>query len=140
MLFPSIFRENLVDDFFGNPFAFDHASANAMKTDVKETAQGYQLMIDLPGVKKDDIHAELKEGYLTVSATTSQNRDEQDADGKYLRRERYTGSFSRSFYVGEDVTETDIKAKFSDGVLTLEIPKKEPVPKVPEKKIIAIEG
>ena len=140
MLFPSIFRENLVDDFFGNPFAFDHASANAMKTDVKENEQGYQLMIDLPGVEKEDIHAELKDGYLTVSATTAQSNDEQDADGKYIRRERYTGSFSRSFYVGEDITETDINAKFTDGVLNLEIPKKEPVQKIPEKKIIAIEG
>lgn len=140
MLFPSIFRDNFTDGFFGNPFGFDHASINAMKTDVKETAQGYQLMIDLPGVKKEDIHAELKDGYLIVSATTAQNNDEQDSDGNYIRRERYTGSFSRSFYVGEDVTETDIKAKFADGVLNLEIPKKEPVPKVPEKKIIAIEG
>ena len=140
MLFPSIFRDNIVDGFFGNPFGFDNVSVNAMKTDVKETKDGYQLLIDLPGVKKEDIHAELKDGYLTISATTAQNNDEQDSDGNYIRRERYTGSFSRSFYVGEDITETDIKAKFTDGVLNLEIPKKEPVPQVPEKKIIAIEG
>ena len=140
MLFPSIFRDHFVDGFFGNPLAFDHASVNAMKTDVRETADGYQLLIDLPGVKKEDISAELKDGYLTVSATTARNNDEQDADGSYIRRERYTGSFSRSFYVGEDVTENDIKAKFADGVLELTVPKKEPVPKVPEKKMIAIEG
>ena len=92
MLFPSIFRDNFVDGFFGNPFGFDNASVNAMKTDVKETKDGYQLLIDLPGVKKEDIHAELKDGYLTISATTAQNNDEQDSDGNYIRRERFSMS------------------------------------------------
>ena len=140
MLFPSIFRENFYDDFFGNPFSASNASANAMKTDIRETDSGFELTMDLPGVKKEDVHAELKDGYMTVSATTAQSNEEKDAAGKFIRRERYTGTFSRSFYVGEEVTETDIRAKFADGVLTLMIPKKEPQPKLPEKKIIAIEG
>ena len=143
MLFPSIFRENLYDDFFGNPFGFGRMpaapAAHAMKTDVKETADGFELIMDLPGFKKEDISAELKDGYLTVRAESSQSSEQNADDGSYIRRERYTGSFSRSFYVGEEVTEADIKAKFADGVLTLDVPKKEPAPKIPEKKIIAIE-
>ena len=133
MLFPSIFRENLVDDFFGNPFAFDHASANAMKTDVKETEQGYQLMIDLPGVKKEDIHAELKDGYLTVSAEKKLEENEKDDNGRYIRRERYTGSQSRSFYVGEGIHEDDIHASSQDGILRLDVPK-QPAEQVEDKR------
>ena len=115
-----------------------HPPVPAMKTDVKETENGYELAIYLPGVQKENMLAELHDGYLTVSATTTQNNDEKDANGKYIRRERYLGSFSRSYYVGEGVTEQDIHAKFADGVLKLDIPKKEA--STPAKKYIAIEG
>ncbi|MBR5371133.1 MAG: Hsp20/alpha crystallin family protein [Oscillospiraceae bacterium] len=140
MLFPSIFGENLYSDLFGDSFTATRTAAGAMKTDVKETDGGYELAIDLPGVKKEDICADLKDGYLTVKATTSQCSDDKDDSGCFIRRERYCGTFSRSFYVGDAVTEKDIKAKYHDGVLTLDIPKKEPVKKLPEDKIIAIEG
>jgi len=111
-----------------------------MKTDVKETDKDYKLSVDLPGVKKDDLKAELKDGYLTISATVNQNNDEKDEEGRYIRRERFSGSFNRSFYVGENVSEEDIKAKFENGTLMLTVPKKESAPQVEEKKYIAIEG
>ena len=111
-----------------------------MRTDVKETDAGYEVSIDLPGVKKEDVKAELNDGYLTISATVNRDNDEKDSDGKYIRRERFSGSFNRSFYVGEDVTQEDIKARFEDGTLMLMIPKKETTPQVEEKKYIAIEG
>ena len=139
MMLPTIFGENLFDDFmddafernfFGgrNPLYGKH-SKNLMKTDVKETETGYELDIDLPGFKKDEISAHLEDGYLTVSA----------AKGVYIRRERYSGSMTRSFYVGNAVTEEDIKAKYEDGILSLSIPKKDPKA-VEAKKYIAIEG
>ncbi len=134
MLVPSIFGERLFDNFMED---FDFSPAHSMRTDVKDVENGYELSIDLPGFKKEDINAELKDGYLTIKATTENNNDEKDNKGKYIRRERFYGSMSRSFYVGENVTEEDIKAKFSDGILKLEIPKKEVA--VPEKKYIAIE-
>jgi HSP20 family molecular chaperone IbpA len=109
-----------------------------MKTDVKEFDDRYEMGLDLPGYKKEDISAELKDGYLTVNASHEESSDEKNEDGKYIRRERYSGKCTRSFYVGEGVTEEDIKAKFEDGVLKLDIPKKEA--KLPEKKLIAIEG
>ena len=140
MLFPSIFRENLYDDFFGAPMIPAGTAAHAMKTDVRETAEGYELLLDLPGIRKENICAELKDGCLTVSASAEQNRDEKDGSGRLIRRERYTGSYSRCFYVGDAVTESDIKASFTDGVLKLHIPKKEPVPKESERRIIPIEG
>ena len=99
-----------------------------MKTDIKETESAYELDIDLPGYKKEDVQAELKDGYLTISAKTNTTKEEKDENGKYLRKERYSGSCSRSFYVGEDITEEDIKAKFEDGTLKLSIPKKEAKP------------
>lgn len=146
MLMPSIFGENLIDDFFG----FDRPmnrfqrvdTGDLMKTDVKEHETGYELDISLPGYKKEDIQAELKDGYLTINAKTSQDHDEKDENtGKYIRRERYFGSCSRSFYVGEDITQEDIKAKYENGVLKLAVPKKDPKkPEVEEKKFIAIEG
>ena len=111
-----------------------------MRTDVRETDGGYELDIDLPGVKKEDVQAELKDGYLVVSANTNSSNDEKDQDGKYIRRERYSGSFSRSFYVGDAVTQEDIKAKFENGTLKLSVPKKEEKPAVEEKKYISIEG
>ena len=111
-----------------------------MKTDIQEYDDGYQLEIDLPGFKKDEVHAELKDGYLVVSAEKGLDEDEQDKKtGKYLRRERYAGSCQRSFYVGKYITEEDIKAQFQHGMLTLFVPKKEAKPVVEEKKNITIE-
>ena len=149
MMLPTIFGENLFDDFmddafernfFGgrNPLYGKH-SKNLMKTDVKETETGYELDIDLPGFKKDEISANLEDGYLTVSAAKGVDKDEKDNEGRYIRRERYSGSMTRSFYVGNAVTEEDIKAKYEDGILSLSIPKKDPKA-VEAKKYIAIEG
>ena len=152
-MLPSIFNNNLFDDFFGFPFYYDnraedkaekklygHHAGNLMKTDIKEMDNGYELEIDLPGFKKDEVHAELKDGYLVVSAEKGLDEDEQDKKtGKYLRRERYAGSCQRSFYVGKDITEEDIKAQFQHGMLTLFVPKKEAKPVVEEKKHITIE-
>jgi len=149
MMLPTIFGENLFDDFmddafernfFGgrNPLYGKH-SRNLMKTDVKETETGYELDIDLPGFKKDEISAHLEDGYLTVSAAKGVDKDEKDNEGRYIRRERYSGSMTRSFYVGNAVTEEDIKAKYEDGILSLSIPKKDPKA-VEAKKYIAIEG
>ena len=149
MMLPTIFGENLFDDFmddafernfFGgrNPLYGKH-SKNLMKTDVKETETGYELDIDLPGFKKDEISAHLEDGYLTVSAAKGVDKDEKDNEGRYIRRERYSGSMTRSFYVGNVVTEEDIKAKYEDGILSLSIPKKDPKA-VEAKKYIAIEG
>ena len=142
MLMPSIFRENLLDDFFGTPFRGQSYSTNGnemMKTDVKETEQGYEMTMNLPGIRKEDVKAELKDGYLTISASTNSSTDEKDKDGRYIRRERYCGSCSRSFYVGEEVKQEDIKAKFEDGTLKLLLPKLEKQ-EAEEKKYISIEG
>ena len=142
MLMPSIFGENLLDDFFDFPFENSYRSGRSqlMRTDIKDTDQGYEVTMNLPGVKKEDVKAELKDGYLTISASSNNSKDEKDDNGKYIRRERYTGSCSRSFYVGDQVTEADIKAKFENGTLTMMIPKKEEKPAVEDKKYIAIEG
>ena len=146
MLMPSIFGENLFNDDWMN-FGFPEVdkalygkhAGNVMKTDVKETERGYEVDIDLPGFKKDEINAKLDNGYLTISAAKGLDKDEQDKNGKYIRRERYAGSMSRSFYVGEGVTEEDIKAKYEDGILRLVVPKKD-AKAVENKKYIAIEG
>ena len=146
MLMPSIFGENLFNDDWMN-FGFPevekalygkHAS-HEMKTDVRETDSGYEVDIDLPGFKKDEINIQLDNGYLSISAAKGLDKDEQDKNGKYIRRERYAGSMSRSFYVGEGVTEEDIKAKYEDGILRLVVPKKD-AKAVENKKYIAIEG
>ena len=143
---PSIFGENLFNDDWMN-FGFPevdkalygkHAN-NVMKTDVKETDTGYEVDIDLPGFKKDEINAQLDNGYLTISAAKGLDKDEKDKKGKYIRKERYAGAMSRSFYVGEGVTQEDIKAKYEDGILRLSVPKKE-AKAVENKKYIAIEG
>ncbi|MBR1864751.1 MAG: Hsp20/alpha crystallin family protein [Ruminococcus sp.] len=141
MLYPDIFNRNVFDDFFDLDFPQRRPQppVQPMKTDVKETAEGYELAVDLPGVKKEDVKAELNNGYLTVSATVSTNNDEKDKEGKYIRRERYTGSYSRSYFVGDQIKEEDIKAKFENGVLILNVPKKDPKKEIPEKKFIAIE-
>lgn len=110
-----------------------------MKTDIRELEKGYELKIDLPGYPKENISAELKDGYLTVSASTQTESDSKEENGKYLHRERYFGSCSRSFYVGEDLSLEDIKARFEDGILTIGIPKKEALPEKEEQTKITIE-
>lgn len=139
MLMPSIFGENLLDDFFDYSFG-SRKTFDMMNTDIKDTENGYEITMNMPGVKKEDVKAELKDGYLTIKATTDSSKDEKDSNGTYIRRERYTGSCSRSFYVGDAVTQEDIKAKFEDGTLKMLVPKKEAKPAVEEKKYIAIEG
>lgn len=146
MMMPSIFGENLFDDFFDgftkpafNFGGFGNQTAT-MKTDVKEHDNCYELDIDLPGVKKEDVKAELKDGYLTVSATHGSQDDQKDENGKYIRRERYYGSASRSFYVGDQVKQEDIKAKFENGILKMIIPKVEEQKAVEQNNYIAIEG
>ena len=140
MLVPDMFRRNVFDDFFDFPtIPARNQQISVMKTDVREHEDGYELDVDLPGIKKEDVKVKLDEGYLTITATSAQNNDEKDKKGNYIRRERFTGSYSRSFYVGDEVKETDIKAKFDNGVLQLSIPKIEAQPKVPETKYIAIE-
>ena len=150
MLMPSIFGENLFDDWMDFPFdrnffegrdpLYGKHAKNIMKTDVRETDDTYELDIDLPGFKKEEVTAELKNGYMTISAAKGLDKDEKDKEGRYIRKERYSGSCSRSFYVGEDITEEDIKASFEHGILTLFVPKKEAKPAVEEKKYITIEG
>lgn len=141
---PSIFENNFVDDVFDDmfPFAGSYTTANydLMKTDVKDAGDHYELEMEMPGVEKENIKAELKDGYLTVSAETNTKKDEKAEDGKYIRRERYSGSCSRSFYVGDGVKQEDIKAKFEDGTLKLFVPKEAAKPAVEQKKYISIEG
>ena len=112
---------------------------NLMKTDVKETENAYEIDIDLPGFKKDEIQIELKDGYLTVSAEKGLDKDEEDKKGKYIRKERYAGALSRTFYLGEEIREEEIKAKFENGILSVSIPKEEEK-KVEGPKHISIEG
>lgn len=146
MLMPSIFGENLFNDDWMN-FGFPevekalygkHAS-HEMKTDVRETDSGYEVDIDLPGFKKDEINIQLDNGYLSISATKGLDKDEQDKEGKYIRKERYAGSMSRSFYVGNAITQDDIKAKYESGILRLSVPKKA-AEEIESAKRIAIEG
>jgi HSP20 family molecular chaperone IbpA len=144
MLMPSIFGESLLDDFFGVPkeryLRTGNNSSGLMQTDIEESETGYALTMNLPGFKKEDVKAELKDGYLTINASTNSSKEEKDEKGKYIRKERYSGSCSRSFYVGEAVTQEDIKAKFEDGTLKISVPKKELQPEVEEAKYISIEG
>ena len=147
---PTVFGENLMDVFddfdrnffrgFGNVdrALYGKHAQNMMKTDVKETDSGYEVDIDLPGFKKDEIHLELENGYLTISTEKTLEKD-NEKKGKMLRQERYAGTMQRSFYVGEYLTEEDIKAAYENGVLHLMIPKKD-APKAPQKKTILIEG
>ena len=149
MLLPSIFGENLFDDWMDFPRMpefpdidkklYGNKAARVMKTDIHEHDEGYELDIDLPGFKKDELNLALENGYLTVSASKGLDKEKKDKAGRLIRQERYAGAMQRSFFVGENVTEEDIKAKFEDGVLRLSIPKKE-APKAPEKKTILIEG
>lgn len=155
-MLPSIFGESLFDDWmdsFDKEFErefqkglapvkhqlYGKHAKNLMKTDVKDMDDHYEVDIDLPGFKKDEVNAELKDGYITISASKGLDKDEKDKKtGKYIRQERYVGSMSRSFYVGEDVTQEEVKAKFEDGILQLTIPKKD-VQTVEQKNYIAIE-
>ncbi len=153
MLMPSIFGEDLFDDFMRDfPFYDDkqarraekklygHRGRNLMKTDIRETDGSYELEMDLPGFTKDEVKVSLENGYLTVQAAKGLDEDEQEKKtGRYIRRERYAGACERSFYVGEDVTQEEIKGEFKHGILRLSIPKKEAKPAVPEKKYIVIE-
>ena len=150
MLAPSIFGRDMFDDFFGFPFYDDKdfrkmekklcsgKDKNLMKTDVKEQEGSYELEMDLPGFKKDDVKVALENGYLTVSAEKGDG--EEKGDGKYIRRERYFGKCQRTFFVGEDVEQEDITGEFKHGILKLSIPKKEHKPAAGEKRYIAIEG
>ena len=154
MLLPSIFGENLFDDFFDDVPFFDNRAENqiekklygrhahnVMKTDIKETDDGYELIVDLPGFKKDEIKVSLEDGYLTIEAAKGLDEDEQEQkSGKYIRKERYAGACQRSFYVGDNLTQEDIKGEFKHGILTLNVPKKEAKPAVETNKYIAIEG
>ena len=141
MLMPSIFGDDLFDDFFGYQFGgYGWNGGSLMKTDIKDTDQGYEMTMNLPGVKKEDIKAELKNGYITIHVSSNTNQDEKDEKGRYIRRERYSGNCSRSFYVGDQITQEDIKAKFEDGILRIDIPKKEAKPAVEENKYVSIEG
>ena len=148
MLMPSVFGENLFDDFMDFPFdsfwnrknpLYGKHAKNMMKTDVRETDDSYELDIDLPGFKKDEITAKLEDGYLTVSASKGLDKDKQDKKGNYIRRERYAGAMSRSFYIGDSITQDEIKAKFDNGILQLSIPKKD-AKTVEQQKHISIEG
>ena len=148
MLLPSIFGENLLDEWLDFPKMdfgdvdrklYGKRAAQVMKTDVHEHENGYELDIDLPGFKKDEIKLTLENGYLSVSAAKGLDEEKKDEKSKLIRRERYSGSMQRSFYVGDAVKQEDVKAKFEDGVLKLSIPKNE-TEKLPEKQYIAIEG
>ena len=147
-MMPSIFGENLFDDFFDDDFAMFHEhggrdplygkhAKNLMKTDVRETEDSYELDIDLPGFKKDEIDLGLNDGYLTISAAKGLDKDMEDKKGKYIRQERYAGTCSRSFFVGETVEPEEVSAGFEDGILRITLPKKAEK-KLPEKKTIAI--
>ena len=138
MMMPSIFGERFMDDFF-KPFGRS-TSSELMRTEVEESESGYVVTMDIPGIKREDVQAELKDGYLTVNVSASSDKNEQQEDGKYIRRERYYGSASRSFYVGDAVTQEDIKAKFENGTLRLEIPKKDVLPETESRHFISIEG
>ena len=126
--------EQMEKNFWGDQ------QVNPFRTDISETADGYKLEADLPGFRKEDIHIDIDDDILSIQAEHKDSNDEKDGKGDYIRRERYTGSCQRSFYVGEDVTEEDIKAEFKHGILKLFVPKKEVKPAVEEKKYITIEG
>ncbi|MBQ7737577.1 MAG: Hsp20/alpha crystallin family protein [Oscillospiraceae bacterium] len=147
-MLPSIFGESIFDDWMDFPFRdfrsadkklYGSHAARVMKTDLKENDDGYELSVDLPGFKKEQIGLELHNGYLTISAAKGLEEEQKDDRGRIVHQERYTGSMQRSFYIGANLTEEDVKAKFEDGVLTLTFPKEE-AKKLPERKTIMIEG
>ena len=147
-MLPSIFGENLFDDFFSDPFEmmmpqsrnplYGKHAKNLMKTDVRETENSFEVDMDLPGFKKDEVNLELKDGYLTVSADKALDKDKKDNEGRYIRQERWSGSCSRSFYVGDTVKPEDVHAKFENGILQIALPKQEQR-QLPSTTAIAIE-
>lgn len=148
-MMPRMFGEDLFDDFFGRDFDLAPAlrgghplygkhAKNLMKTDVRETEQSYELDIDLPGFKKDEVSVDLEDGYLSIRAAKGLDKDETDKKGRYLRQERYAGSCSRSFYVGDGVESADVSAKFEDGILRISLPKREQT-QLPKSTTVTIE-
>ena len=145
MLMPSLFHDNFVDDFFEDMFSIGPMFHEAMpqntmmNTDIQDLGNAYQLEIELPGYEKKDVHAKLENGYLTISASKEENKDEKNEAGDYVRRERYTGKCSRTFYVGEQVREEDVKAGFENGILKVAFPKKDETKQLEHKNYIDIE-
>ncbi|MDO4290731.1 MAG: Hsp20/alpha crystallin family protein [Eggerthellaceae bacterium] len=146
MLVPTRSNRSLFDTLMTDPFEafFDTptrtTTSSLMRTDIRETADGFELVVELPGFKKENVTAELKDGYLSISAKTHSESEDKEEKGTWLRKERFSGTCNRSFYVGEDIAEEDIHAKFEDGLLKITVPKKQPQPKLEEKRTIAIEG
>ena len=143
MFMPSILSDNFIDDMFDSFFTRPvsrNSYTGLMQTDVKDSGENYELEIALPGYQKENLKAELKDGYLTINANHSEDKDEKDKNGKYIRKERYTGHCSRSFFVGKDLKQEDIKAKFENGVLTIAFPKEVKKPEIEEKQMISIAG
>ena len=135
-------RRNFFNDFMSDPFDFGpapKANASLMKTDVKETDKAYELDIDLPGFDKENVQIELNDGYLTINASTNEEKEDKDENGTFLRKERFVGSCRRSFYVGDDVSEDDISAKFENGILSINVPKKELPKPEDRKRLISID-
>ena len=148
-MLPGIFGENLFDELFDHDFPdfpawnghdplYGKHARNLMKTDVRETDSTYEVDVDLPGFRKDEISVELKDGYLTVSAAKSLDRDQKGTDGRYIRQERYAGSCSRSFYVGGALEPEDVSARYEDGILKISLPRKAQR-ELPRRTAIAIE-
>ncbi len=141
---PSVFNDSLMDDFWGNGWftrpSLDKQTAGLMRTDIKEGKTCYEMAIDLPGFNKEDVKLELSDGYLSISAAHNDSKDEKDEEGRIIRQERYSGSMQRSFFVGKDLKEEDIKAQFTNGVLSITFPKEDERKAIPEKKTIMIEG
>ena len=148
-MLPSIFGENLFDDMFDDAFSlmpsfgtrdplYGKHAKNLMKTDVRETDTGYEIDVDLPGFKKDEVQVQVNNGYLTVSAAKGLDKDEQDHKGRYIRRERYAGQCSRSFYVGSGIQPQDVRAKYEDGILRLSLPKGQAA-QLPQNNTVSIE-
>ena len=138
MMIPRRNHFDLFDEMFRDPF-FEGTESKVMKTDIKEKKDKYLIDIDLQGYEKEDIKMEISDGYLTVHASVNKEVDDEKEKGKYVRKERYVGECSRSFYVGENVSEEEIKAKFKNGTLTIEVPKKDEKKELPDKKYIPIE-
>lgn len=138
MLVPRRNDFDLWEDFFNDPFFSNKREAKLMKTDIRENDNSYLLDIDLPGYSKEDIKISVEDGYLTISAKKEETKEESEK-GSYIKKERYSGECSRSFYVGEDVEAEDVKASFKNGILTLDIPKKEEKKQIPEKKYVEID-